>query len=580
VQVGCLRFLNRGQVIFLAMLFRLGALPFCLVGFGALGSVGYAAAATATAEVSHEDLGTMVKNLEVLVKQQQARIEDLRANTQQVPHGGRALLPYTSFAGGEWYMKLYGAERSVAEGLNYLWLLMCGILVFFVQAGFAMAGAGSCRLRNVQNVVLQNMTGTLIAAFSWWIFGWSLAYSGPWDTRNEKIFKSTRFGGYEQFVGHDFLKVDADGNQFASATDVRVHGAIARWFLEWGTCSFALAIAGAGVAERIGFAGHCIFSLLFTSFIYPLLLAATWGGGFLADMNDSGFQDFAGSGVIHMAGGTAALVGAIIAGARKDRWVNQTARDRIQDVPPDFRPHSVPLVVLGTFMMWFGWYGLNGARVSGLTSFYMDMEKGLLAAQVFMNSTLAAVTSGAMLFVLRMTIMKQADVTACCSGILAGLVSISAAAASVETGSACAIGAIGAILCWLASIGVRAAQIDDPMDAISIFFVCGWWGLLAETLFDWGRAFDNFHGANGFRCAKAGGACRTGMGAEVSGANWAEMAFICLWMGVLSSAVFMVLRVTKQLTPNTALQNEGYDNKWHDPPAGYDLEGNMAKTSL
>jgi len=553
-----------------------------------LWSLGSAASETpasgTAAEMPHEDLGTMVKNLEALVKKQQARIEDLRTKTQQMPHTGsmphtgRSLLIDESRV--TVWSSLGGDERRVAESLNYLWLLMCGILVSFMQAGFAMAQVGSCRLRNVQNTVLKCMTGMCLAAVGWWIFGWSFAYSGPYEIRNDKLFKENRFAGKKQFIGHDFLKVDADGNQ--SNVSGLFPATIARWFLEWGTCSFATAIAGAGVAERIGFAGHFIFSLLFASFIYPIVVASTWGGGFLADMNDSGFQDFAGSGVVHLAGGSAALVGALVAGARNERWDSQTAKDRIQDVPPEFRPHSAPLVVLGTFVMWFGWYGLNGARVSGVTNWYMDLEKGLLAAQVFMNSTIAAVTGGAVLFLLRKPILKSADVTGCCSGILAGLVSISAAAASVEVGSACAIGAVGAIVCWLTSIACKAAKIDDPMDAIAIFFACGWWGLFAETLFDWGIAFDNVHGANGFRCTKdkIGGACRTEMMMEVSGANWAEMGFIFLWVGGLSAFIFGILRAAKQVKATPELQTEGYDDAWHDPIVGYELEDIMPKTSL
>eukprot|EP00419_Tripos_fusus_P070869 CAMPEP_0172905692 /NCGR_PEP_ID=MMETSP1075-20121228/175193_1 /TAXON_ID=2916 /ORGANISM="Ceratium fusus, Strain PA161109" /LENGTH=197 /DNA_ID=CAMNT_0013762971 /DNA_START=38 /DNA_END=628 /DNA_ORIENTATION=+ len=195
---------------------RLGALLFFVAGIGTLWSMGDAASATSTngisAEESREDLGTLVKNLEGLVREQQARIEDLRTKTQQLPHDGRSLLTDPGRPPSGPLKLTKPGEKAIGEGLNYLWLIVCGILIVFMQAGFALAEAGSCRLRNVQNVILKDVMGMCLAAICWWIFGWSFAYSGPWDEEKMPNFeKDSRFGGKYQFIGHHFLKEDADG---------------------------------------------------------------------------------------------------------------------------------------------------------------------------------------------------------------------------------------------------------------------------------------------------------------------------------------------------------------------------------
>merc|ERR1719453_325351 len=164
-------------------------------------------------------------------------------------------------------------------------------------------------------------------------------------------------------------------------------------------------------------------------------------------------MDFAGSGIVHMTGGVGALIGAIAAGPRKGRFDDPDS--------DEFYAHSVPLVVLGTFILWFGWYGFNCGSTLGLS----DATTGALAAQVAMNTTLAAATGGLSVFIVRFALTKKYDVTGFCSGILAGLVSITAPCGNVESGSAFGIGLIGGVIFVLTSKLLKKLKIDDPLDA-------------------------------------------------------------------------------------------------------------------
>merc|ERR1719282_1195394 len=186
-----------------------------------------------------------------------------------------------------------------------------------------------------------------------------------------------------------------------------------------------------------------------------------------------------------MTGGVGALVGAICSGPRNERWTN----------PDDFVPHSLPLVVLGTFILWFGWYGFNCGSTLG-----MDQATGELAAHVAMNTTIAAATAGIVVFFLRFAIYRYYDVGGLCNGILAGLVSITAPCGNVEAGSALVIGLIGAFVYQGSSMLLQKLKIDDPVDAVPVHGFCGIWGVLAAALFDWGKGFDHFHGWSGFSC--------------------------------------------------------------------------------
>merc|ERR1712070_1365461 len=260
----------------------------------------------------------------------------------------------------------------------------------------------------------------------WWAIGWGLAY-GPGIVDAEDGTKGNKFAGTDQFFGIGFNKDNDDGSITPSTGPLN-------WYFQWAFCSAAATIVSGAVAERVNFPGYVVYSIAMTAVIYPVVVAWTWGYGWLSsDVNDINFMDFAGSGIVHMTGGVGALVGAIFAGPRKGRWED----------PKSFEPHSAPLVVLGTFILWFGWYGFN----CGSTLSMNEASTGMMAAQVAMNTTLSAAIGGMTVFLCRLIMTKgMYDNCGLCNGILAGLVSITAGCGNVEAGSACLIGFLGGLL--------------------------------------------------------------------------------------------------------------------------------------
>jgi len=406
---------------------------------------------------------------------QEARIKALSAITKDSP---RMLHTVGGNEGNATEVKeevmAYIDDRAtdIAGAMTHIWLLVCGALVMFMQAGFAMVESGCCRAKNVQNIMLKNFTDVCVGTLGWWATGWAFAYGGPYG---DDILPNG-FIGSQQFFGGDFLTYKPDGE--FEGTD-----AMLNWFFQWAFCSAASTIVSGGVAERVNFPGYCIFSLMMTAFVYPVVVAWTWGYGFLGANN---YMDFAGSGIVHMCGGVGALVGAAIAGPRTGRFEN----------PDAFQPHSLPLVVLGTFILWFGWYGFN----CGSTLSLPDTATGQLAAFVAMNTTIAPATGGLTVFLLRYGRIGKYDIGGFCNGILAGLVSITAGCGNVECGSAFGIAIIGALIYEACSSLMRRMRIDDPIDAFAVHGSCGAWGTLAAALFDMGTGFDHYNGWSGFSC--------------------------------------------------------------------------------
>jgi len=253
-------------------------------------------------------------------------------------------------------------------------------------------------------------------------------------------------------------------------------------------------------------------------------------------------------------------------GPRKGRWEN----------PEAFDPHNLPLVVLGTFILWFGWYGFNCGSTLG-----MDQASGELAAQVAMNTTISAATGGIVVFFLRYAIYRHYDVGGLCNGILAGLVSITAPCGNVESGSALVIGLIGAIVYQLGSMQLRQLKIDDPVDAVPVHAFCGMWGVIAAAVFDMGTlgGDDHFHGWSGFSCmTNDDGTCQEGLISNAIAAHLIMIGVIIAWSGTLSGIVFFLLKMTGLLRIDPATEDVGVDAKKHSPSKAYAF-GTQASTN-
>jgi len=292
-----------------------------------------------------------------------------------------------------------------------------------------------------------------------------------------------------------------------------------------------------------------------TGFIYPAVVASTWGGGWIMKLFGVGVIDFAGSGIVHLTGGISALAGTVVLGPRKDRWTR----------PEEFDPHSLPLIVLGTFILWFGWYGFNCGSTQK-----MDEASAELAAHVAMTTTIAAASGGIVVFFLRFAIYRRYDVGGLCNGILAGLVSITAPCANVLGGSALMIGVVGGFVYQFASMLLRKLKIDDPVDAVPVHGFCGIWGAIAAVLFDMGQGHDHFHGRSGFSCmTDHDGNCRDGLFGDALAAQLLMIGFIVAWSGLLSGLVFFLLKLTGCLRVDEATEDSGMDAAKHSPERAY-----------
>ncbi|CAE7943691.1 AMT1-1 [Symbiodinium sp. KB8] len=418
---------------------------------------------------------------------------------------------------------------------------------------FAMLETGSCRVKNASNVLMKNLVNVCIGTLGWWVFGWAFAYGSQGTPANGFI-------GTDGFFGIGFYTIDATTGVISPLASCDADGCqstMLSWFFQWAFCTAGATIVSGGVAERVKSPTYALYAFFMASFIYPIIVAWSWGGGFLATITSVGYMDFAGSGVVHLTGGVSALAGTVVLGPRKGRFDN----------PEEFECHNLPLVVLGTFALWFGWYGFNPGSTLGMH----DGATGALAAQVAMNTTLAAATGGITVFLLRYLITKKYDVGGLCNGILAGLVSITAGCGNVECGSAFAIGLVGAFVYQGSSMLLQKLKIDDPVDASPVHGFCGIWGVLAAGFLDWGKGIDQYHGWSGWGCVTEGTACKTGLGGDAIGAQFALIAMVILWSGSLSTIAFLILKLTGLLRISEDVEAVGIDEKSHSPPKAYSL---------
>ena len=444
--------------------------------------------------------------------------------------------------------------------MDSLWLCLCGALVMFMHAGFGMLETGSCRAKNASNVLMKNLVNVCVGTLGWWIFGWAFAYGEQNDNG---------FIGTSGFAGFDFYTQDATTGAITPATcdSSGCQSTMLSWFFQWAFCTAGATIVSGAVAERVKSPTYALYAFLMASFIYPVIVAWTWGGGWIATVLDVGYMDFAGSGVVHLTGGVAGLAGTIVLGPRKGRFTN----------PEEFEAHNLPLVVLGTFALWFGWYGFNPGSTLGMH----DGATGAMAAQVAMNTTLAAATGGITVFVVKFIITKKYDVGGLCNGILAGLVSITAGCGNMECGSAFATGFVGGLVYVGSSTLLQKLKVDDPVDAAPVHGFCGIWGVLACGLFDWGKGFDYYHGWSGFTCmpvSSTDASCKSGYGGAAIGAQFILIIMVIIWSGSLSAIAFFILKVTGALRISEEVEEVGLDSHHHSPPKAYSLSGTDSPT--
>jgi Amt family ammonium transporter len=330
--------------------------------------------------------------------------------------------------------------------------------------------AGSVRSKNVKNILLKNVLDACIGAIVWWMVGMGTAF-GDSGSDAGNVFIGTANNGAESFFAAGWSSLESQNNGQT----------IALWFFQYAFAAAAATIVSGAIAERTQLKAYLLYTVVITALIYPVVAHWVWcdngflSGGFSRSKDLTllgGCLDFAGSGVVHMTGGVAALCAAYFMGPRIGRF------DEKGNVCP-MPGTSAPLIVLGTFILWMDWYGFNPGSTLGIT----PAGYATIMARSAMCTTLSAAGGGLTAFFVDRSVAKIYDVSMTCNGILAGLVSITAGCATVLPWAALLIGCIGGLLYVGAHYLMLKMRLDDPVDAACIHGVCGCWGVLAVGLF-------------------------------------------------------------------------------------------------
>ena len=394
---------------------------------------------------------------------------------------------------------------EIKYALDTFYFLMSGVLVMWMAAGFTMLEAGLVRSKNTTEILTKNVALYAIACCMYMVMGYSIMYGGTADL----LIPDAWFG--------NSIANATTAEVLASSGDTYYSGA-SDFFFQVVFVATAMSIVSGAVAERMKLWAFLAFAVVLTGFIYPMQALWSWGGGFLGET--VGYSDYAGSGIVHLCGATAALSGVLFLGPRKGKY---GANGKVNAIPGA----NMPLAAIGMFILWMGWFGFNGGSELAVSS----VESANNVASVFVNTNAAAAGGLLAALVLGHLLFGKADLTMAVNGALAGLVAITADPLSATGGMATLIGAIGGAIVVLSVSFFDKLQIDDPVGAISVHGVVGIWGLLAVTI----------------------NADVTIM-AQLTGA-----AVIFAWTFVTSSIVWYVLKLVMGIRVSEEQEYEGVD---------------------
>jgi Amt family ammonium transporter len=400
-------------------------------------------------------------------------------------------LLFTSFLSVSAYA---GTDDETAYALNTLLFLVSGFLVMLMAAGFCMLESGMVTSKSVSTIAAKNIGLYSIAGLMFWVIGYNVAYGIP-------------EGGY---IGSFTPWSDAStiDTGYSDGSD---------WFFQMVFCATTVSIVSGTLAERIKIWPFFLFAAILTGIIYPIEMGWQWGGGWLSA---AGFSDFAGSTLVHAAGGAAALAGAIVLGPRLGRFNNGKL------VP--FASSSIPLATLGTFILWFGWFGFNGGSQLALAGF----ENATAVATIYINTNLAACAGVMTCAVITRLVNGKTDVIMMLNGALGGLVAITAEPLTPTPLMAIIIGSIGGIIVIIGTEALTKFKIDDVVGAIPVHLFAGIWGTLAVPLTNSGTSF----------------------GPQLLGT-----ASICAFVFVVSFIVWSIMKATIGIRISEEAEKEGTD---------------------
>jgi Amt family ammonium transporter len=441
----------------------------------------------------------------------------VRHRTLRIISGLGGVVALTTLVPGIAHAQDGPTPESVQAMLDNIWVFIAGVLVFFMQAGFALVEAGLTRSKNVVNIFAKNLSDALIGVLAFYAVGYGLAFGNGADP------------GW--FAGSDFF--------FLQGVDGTIDGGLSGYtsfFFQAVFAATAVTIASGAMAERTKFSAYLLFSLAMTAVIYPIVVHWTWGGGLIADIQigDAVYSDFAGSGVVHMTGGLAALMGAVFLGPRIGKY---DANGKPRAIPG----HNIPFAVLGVFILWVGWFGFNPGS---------ELAADEYVAGIAINTMLAAGAGGVVCTLVIWLVAGKPDLAMIGNGVLAGLVSITAGCGSVTPTMSIIIGAIGGAIVVFAVLGIERRGIDDPVGAVSVHGVCGAWGVLSIGLF--ARYDDAFLGREDAGLFYGGGFEQLAVQALM-------VLIIAAWTIATASILFFVLKKTVGLRVSAEEELEGLD---------------------
>ena len=395
----------------------------------------------------------------------------------------------------------YAGAVETAFIFNTLLFLIGGFLVFWMAAGFAMLEAGLVRSKNVTMQLTKNIALFSIAGIMYWAIGYNLMYPGDgWTISGYlgQLFSPKSIGGEPDLA-----------TGYSAGSD---------FFFQLMFCATTASIVSGTLAERIKLMPFLVFTVILTSFIYPIEASWQWGGGWLSEM---GFSDFAGSTLVHAAGGFAALAGAIILGPRLGKYGKD---GRVHPMPGS----NLALATLGTFILWLGWFGFNGASQLAMGT----AADANAISVIFANTNMAAAAGAVAALIATQVMYKKIDLTMVLNGALAGLVSITAGPLDPTLFGALWIGAVGGIIVVFAVPFLDKMKIDDVVGAIPVHLMAGFWGTMAVPFYTEGTSFVT---------------------------QFIGFAAIGIFVTVVSGVVWLILKSTMGLRPSQEDEMNGLD---------------------
>ena len=343
---------------------------------------------------------------------------------------------------------------------NTFSFLLWGALVMWMAAGFTMLESGSVRTKNASVICLKNIGLYSVAGIAFYVVGYNLMYVDVGSVIGS--FSLLRSASADELA---LLAGTAGAREAVIATDYAV---MSDWFFQMVFVATAASIVSGALAERVKLWTFFVFTLVLTAFIYPIVGAWTWGGGWLSAM---GFQDFAGSTIVHGTGGAAALAGALVVGPRHNKFRDDGT---VTSTPPS----NIPVVTLGVFILWFGWFGFNGGSQLAMGS----AADVLAMSHVLVNTNLAGAAGVIAAIAVSRPILGRVDLLAGLNGAIAGLVSITAGPDLTGHYWAILIGAVGAVICTAAIRLLEKLKVDDVVGAVPAHLFAGAWGTIATVI--------------------------------------------------------------------------------------------------